>query len=66
MKVLDIVQGIFTEVGEYWEPDDESATRVIIDAGLNDDLDTVEFSFNGGYILGIPVDRLKKLLREAR
>jgi hypothetical protein len=66
MKVLDIEQGMFTEVGEYWEPDDESATRVIIDASLNDELDTVEFSFNDGHILFVPVDRLKKLLRESR
>jgi hypothetical protein len=66
MKALYIGQGMFTEVGEYWEPDDEAATRVIIDASLNDELDTVEFSFNDGYILGVPVERLKKLLRESR
>jgi hypothetical protein len=66
MKVLDIEQGMFTEVGEYWEPNDESPTRVIIDASLNEVFDTVEFSFNEGFILGVPVDRLKKLLRESR
>ena len=66
MKVLDIEQGMFTEVGDYWEPNDEEATRVIIDVSLDDELDSVEFSFNDGFILCVPVDRLKKLLREAR
>lgn len=69
MKVLDTDEG--TAVEEYWPADHDSPVRVITDITLTEE-GLVEFSYeipghrNGSVILGVPLDRLKKLIRGAK
>ena len=66
MYALDMEQGIAVEVGEYWEEGAESPQRVFVDIMLNEE-ESVEFSYelpDGDHvILGVPIDRIKRLLR---
>lgn len=66
MITFDKKQGMAIDVGEYWGPDAENPERIIVDMNLSDDTEAVEFSYQVDgerIIIGIPVDRLKRLLR---
>lgn len=65
MIKVDKEQGLARDHGEFWGPNDEVAQEIIVDMQLEDDGD-VEFSYGikgKDFILRIPSDRLKRLLR---
>jgi hypothetical protein len=72
MKVFDKVSGMATDVGEFWRDEAEEGTPIIIDMTINEDLESVDFCYhpeqgsNEVINLIVPVDRLRKLLREAK
>ncbi len=72
MQVFDREQSIATDVGEYWDVEAEAGTPVIVNMAISDDIASVDFSFGpfkyseDKVNLVIPIDRLRKLLREAK
>jgi len=68
MIAIDTKQGLATEVGEYWGAESEEPEPVIVTISINEENSSVEFSYafphgSGSVILGVPTDRLKRLLK---
>lgn len=76
MVTFDKEQGIANDIAEYWAPDAETPKQIVVGMTLKDNEDTVEFYFVMGeadeegehhtHILGVPIDRLKKLIESAK
>ena len=69
MVTFDKEQGIANDIAEYWAPDATTPKEITVGMTLKDNEDTVEFYFVMGHhthILGVPIDRLKKLIESAK
>lgn len=65
MLTVNKEQGLARDHGEFWGPNDEDAQSIIVDMELEEDGD-VEFRYavdGEDFILSVPSDRLKRLLR---
>ena len=65
MVILDVTQGMATDIGELWEGDDaEDGTEVIVNFAMTDD-DGLSISYGKGRntkCLYVPIQRLKEVL----
>jgi hypothetical protein len=65
MITVDKTQDLASDHGEFWAHETESPERVFVDMSLTED-NSVEFSYSvdgENFILAVPVERLKRLLR---
>jgi hypothetical protein len=64
MITLDVDGGIATDVGEYWKGGADIPEPIIVGIYMQEEVVEFNFSVRGKlHTLGVPVDRLKRLLR---